>query len=50
MFIDLFSEFCEEGGLSLLGNDDEPMFRGYVLPRESKVVLTDQPEFLVIFY
>ena len=47
MFIDLFSESCEEGGrrggggISLLGNEDEPIFRGYVLP--------DQPEFLVIF-
>ena len=28
--------------ISLLGNEDEPIFRGYVLP--------DQPEFLVIFY
>ena len=34
MFIDLFSE-------TLLGNEDEPIFRGYVLP--------DQPEFLVLF-
>ena len=42
MFIDLLSESCEEGGISLLGNEDEPIFRGYVLP--------DQPEFLVIFY
>ena len=42
MFIDLFSESCEEGGLSLLGNEDEPIFQEYVLP--------DQPEFLVIFY
>ena len=42
MFIDLLSEFCEEGGISLLGNGDEPIFRGYILP--------DQPEFLVIFY
>ena len=32
MFIDLFSEFCEEGGFSLLSNKDEPIFRGYVLP------------------
>ena len=31
-----------KGGISLLGNEDEPTFRGYVLP--------DQPEFLVIFY
>ena len=43
MFIDLLSESCEEGGkVSLLGNEDEPIFRGYVLPH--------QPEFLVIFY
>ena len=42
MFIDLLSEFCEEGGISLLGNGDEPIFRGYILP--------DQPELLVIFY
>ena len=42
MFIDLLSESCEEGGISLSGNEDEPMFRGYVLP--------DQPEFLVIYY
>ena len=41
MFIDLLSESCEEGGISLLGNEDKPIFRGYVLP--------DQPEFLVIF-
>ena len=40
--MDLSSESCEEGGLSLLGNKDEPIFREYVLP--------DQPEFLVIFY
>ena len=42
MFIDLLSESCEEGGISLLGNEDEPIFRGYVIP--------NQPEFLVIFY
>ena len=30
------------GGISLLGNEDEPIFRGHVLP--------DQPEILVIFY
>ena len=42
MFIDLLSESCEEGRISLLGNEDEPIFRGYVLP--------GQPEFLVIFY
>ena len=29
-------------GISLLGNEDKPISRGYVLP--------DQPEFLVIFY
>ena len=40
MFIELLLESCEEGGI--LGNEDEPIFRGYVLP--------DQPEFLVIFY
>ena len=42
MFIDLLSESCEEGGISLLGNKGEPIFRGYVLP--------DPPELLVIFY
>ena len=42
MFIDLLSESCEGGGIYLLGNEDEPIFRGYILP--------DQPEFLVIFY
>ena len=31
-----------ERGISLLGNEDEPIFSGYVL--------SDQPEFLVIFY
>ena len=31
-----------KGGIFLLGNEDEPIFRGYVLP--------DQPELLVIFY
>ena len=42
MFIDLLSESCEKGGgISPLGNEDEPIFQGYVLP--------DQPEFLVIF-
>ena len=41
MFIDLFSESWEEGGISLLGNNDKPIFLGYVLP--------NQPEFLVIF-
>ena len=30
------------GGISLLDNEDEPIFRGHVLP--------DQPELLVIFY
>ena len=30
------------GGISLLCNEDQPIFRGYILP--------DQPEFLVIFY
>ena len=40
--MDLLSESCEEGGISLLGNEDEPIFRGYVLP--------DQPEFLVICF
>ena len=30
------------GGISLLGNKDEPIFRGHVLP--------DQPELLVIFH
>ena len=40
MFIDLLSESCEEGGISPLGNEDEPILLGYVLP--------DQPEFLVI--
>ena len=29
------------GGISLLGNEDEPVYRGHVL--------TDQPELLVIF-
>ena len=45
MFIDLFSESCERAGgegISLLGNEKEPIFRGYVLP--------DQPEVLVTFY
>ena len=41
MFTDLLSEFCEEGEISLLGNEDEPIFRGYVSP--------DHPQFLVIF-
>ena len=31
-----------KGAISLLGKEDEPIFRGYVLP--------DQPEFLVVFY
>ena len=30
------------GGISILGNEDEPIFRGHVL--------TDEPELLVIFY
>ena len=42
MVIDLLSKSYEEGGISLLGNKDEPISRGYVLP--------DQPECLVIFY
>ena len=42
MFIDLLLESCEEGGISLLGKENEPIFRGYALP--------DRPEFLVIFY
>ena len=31
-----------KGGISLLDNEDEPIFRGHVLP--------DQPQLLVIFY
>ena len=42
MFIDLLSESCEEGRISLLGKEDGPIFRGYVLQ--------NQPGFLVIFY
>ena len=39
----LLSGSCEEGGgISLLGNEDQPIFRGYK-------VLPDQPEFLDIF-
>ena len=30
------------GGISVLGNEDGPLFPGYILP--------DQPEFVVIFY
>ena len=33
---------AKKGEIPLLGNEDEPIFREYVLP--------DQPEFLVIFY
>ena len=32
---------ARKGGISLLGNEDEPIFRGYVPP--------DQPEFLLSF-
>ena len=32
---------ARKGGISLLGNDDEPIFRGHVLP--------DQPEYLLSF-
>ena len=39
MFIDLFSESCEEGGFSLLGNEDEPIFRGYILPYQHEVLI-----------
>ena len=46
MFIDLLSESSGEewggGRVSLLGDEDEPIFQGYILQ--------DQPEFLVIFY
>ena len=43
MFIDLLSESYEGegGGNFLLGNEEEPIFRRYVLP--------DQPEFLLSF-
>ena len=48
MFIDLLSESCDKGAggggggrISLLGDEDEPIFRGYLLP--------DQPTFIVIF-
>ena len=34
--------FQRSGEISLLGNEDEPIFRGHVLP--------DQPELLLIFY
>ena len=30
MFTDFLSESCEEGGISLLGNEDESIFQGYV--------------------
>ena len=30
------------GGISVFDNENEPIFRGYILP--------DQPEFFVIFY
>ena len=36
MFIDFSRNLARKGGLSLLGNEDEPIFRGYALP--------DQPE------
>ena len=36
------SRNLQGGGVSLLANEDEPIFRGYVLP--------DHPEFLVIFH
>ena len=36
MFIDLLSDPCEDGGISLLGSEDEPVF------------LPDRHEFLVI--
>ena len=42
MFIDLLSDLARKWAIPLLGNEDEPIFRGYVLP--------DQPEFMVIFY
>ena len=42
MFIDLLSGLARKVGISLLSNEDEPIFREYVLP--------DQLEFLVIFY
>ena len=43
MFRDLSSRnLPRKRGISLLGNEDEPIFQGYVLP--------NQPEFLVIFY
>ena len=29
MFLDMFSESYEEGRLSLMGQEDEPIFRGY---------------------
>ena len=40
MFINLFPKSAK-GGFFFSGNEDEPVFRGYVLP--------DHPEFLVIF-
>ena len=39
--MDLSSESCEEGEISPLGNEDEPILRGYVIP--------DQPEFWLSF-
>ena len=33
---------ARKGGISLLGNEDEPVFQGYVLQ--------NQPEFLLIFH
>ena len=39
MFIDFLAR---KRAISLLGNEDKPIFRGYVLP--------DQTELLVIFY
>ena len=42
MFAELLRNFARKGGVSLLGNEDESIFRGYVFP--------DKPKFLVIFY
>ena len=35
MFIGLLSKSVRKGEISLLGNEDEPIFRGYGLPEES---------------
>ena len=50
MFIDFLSESCEKGGISRLGNEDEPIFRGYALPNQPELIGFGMPLFYLVIF